>query len=262
MKKILLAVLLIGTMTAFGAAPQAQEQKPPMQVMHMTEMMKACPMNVEGADIAISDTPNGIAITFSAKSGNVEATDVQGETALVYAAGSGNIDIVSALLKSGAKKGIAIGYLVAASKCHDDIVNLLLERGVEVNAKDEGGLTAPVAAAMGGCAATIKMLAAKGADLKAANSNGFTPLIAAAFTGSRDTMQILLDQPVDVNAADKLGRTALMGAAVRGMLDIVQLLLAKGADPTAHDHEGRSAAGYAAIVGEQEVVKYFQSLPK
>ena len=72
MKKILLAVLLIGTMTAFGAAPQAQEQKPPMQMMHMTEMMKACPMNVEGADIAISDTPNGIAITFTAKSGNVE----------------------------------------------------------------------------------------------------------------------------------------------------------------------------------------------
>jgi len=72
MKKILLAVLLIGTMTAFGAAPQAQEQKPPMQMMHMMEMMKACPMNVEGADIALSDTPNGIAITFTAKSGNVE----------------------------------------------------------------------------------------------------------------------------------------------------------------------------------------------
>jgi hypothetical protein len=56
-KKILLAVLLIGTMTAFSAAPQAQEQKPPMQMMHMIEMMKACPMNVEGADIALSDTP-------------------------------------------------------------------------------------------------------------------------------------------------------------------------------------------------------------
>ena len=49
MKKILLAVLLIGTMTAFGAAPQAQEQKPPMQMMHMTEMMKACPMTAANA---------------------------------------------------------------------------------------------------------------------------------------------------------------------------------------------------------------------
>src|SRR5437016_2960447 len=58
----------------------------------------------------------------------------------------------------GENNEVALRSLVAASNCHDDIVNLLLERGVEVNAKDERGLTAPVAAAMGGCAATMKIL--------------------------------------------------------------------------------------------------------
>lgn len=72
MKKILLAALLIGTMTAFGATPQAQEQKQPMQMMHMMQMMQDCPMNFEGADIAVSDTPDGVAVTFTAKNGNVE----------------------------------------------------------------------------------------------------------------------------------------------------------------------------------------------
>ncbi len=71
MKKILLAVLLIATMTAFGAARQAQDEKRPMQ-MHMMNMMKDCPMYMEGVDIAVSDTPNGVAITFTAKNGNVE----------------------------------------------------------------------------------------------------------------------------------------------------------------------------------------------
>ena len=72
MKKILLAVLLIGTMTAFGAAPQTQEQRRPMQMMHMMQMMKDCPMNFEGVDIAVSDTPNGVAVTFTAKNGDAE----------------------------------------------------------------------------------------------------------------------------------------------------------------------------------------------
>jgi hypothetical protein len=70
MRKILVAVLLIGTMTAFGAARQTVEHQP---MMDMMDMMKSCPMNAENADVAISDTPNGVQITFTARNGNVEA---------------------------------------------------------------------------------------------------------------------------------------------------------------------------------------------
>ena len=85
------------------------------------------------------------------------------------------------------------GYLAAASRCHDAVIQRLLAQGIEVNAKDQGGQTAPVAAAMGGCAATITMLASRGADVTAANAGGVTPLLAAAFAGSPETSTVPIE---------------------------------------------------------------------
>jgi hypothetical protein len=208
---------------------------------------------------------NGVADaaqTLIAKGADVEATESNGETALVYAAANGQLDMVNVLLKAGAKNGMEIGFLIAASKCHDAVVDRLLKQGVNVNVTDAGGLTSTLAAGMGGCAQTMRYLISKGASVDTANAEGTSPLLAASFSGSAETMQTILEHSSKVNLPDSRGRTPLMGASVRGLLDIVKILVEKGADVKALDKEGRSAAGYAALAGEQEVVKYFQSLGK
>jgi hypothetical protein len=58
--------LLLIAMASFVAG---HPQTPQMQ---KSQMMPDCPMNVQGTEIAAADTPDGIALTFTTKTGNVE----------------------------------------------------------------------------------------------------------------------------------------------------------------------------------------------
>ena len=61
MKSIIIGMLAVASL---AASPQGMSQS------QMTQMMQpqACPMKVMGADIAIADTKDGVAVTFTAKS--------------------------------------------------------------------------------------------------------------------------------------------------------------------------------------------------
>jgi len=72
--KIFNAIVLVATisMLAVTAAAQttATETQPAMKMMDMTAMQN-CPMTIPGVAISADDTPDGIAVTFSTKTGNV-----------------------------------------------------------------------------------------------------------------------------------------------------------------------------------------------
>ena len=61
MKSLIIGMLAVASV---AASPQGMSQS------QMTQMMQpqACPMKVTGADIAITDTKDGVAVTFTAKS--------------------------------------------------------------------------------------------------------------------------------------------------------------------------------------------------
>ena len=63
--------------------------------------------------------------------------------------------------------------------------------------------------------AVVQALLAKGANINAKTNLGATPLMAAAFDGHRDVVQALLAKGANVNAKNSSGVTALMGAASR-----------------------------------------------
>jgi ankyrin repeat protein len=86
-----------------------------------------------------------------------------------------------------------------------------------------------MAAAEQGSLAIVQSLLDKGANVDAKSNNGVTALIAAAAKRYPRTVQSLLDNGADVDTKDKYGRTALMVAAARGCFAMVQLLLDKGA---------------------------------
>jgi ankyrin repeat protein len=66
-------------------------------------------------------------------------------------------------------------------------------------------------ASLRGHTETAKLLIEKGADVNAKNNNGWTPLYAAAIGDHTETVKLLIDKGADVNVKDSSGKTILHG---------------------------------------------------
>lgn len=118
-----------------------------------------------------------------------------------------------------------LALIVAAGKGRDDIVQaLLMDKAIDLNAKDEDGFSALMAAAGGGYTAIVQTLTNKGADVNAKNLNGETALMWATIFGHYDIVRILLAKGAEVNAKNVNGKTALGLAVMFGYDDIINLL--------------------------------------
>ncbi|MFZ0535804.1 MAG: ankyrin repeat domain-containing protein [Candidatus Sulfotelmatobacter sp.] len=132
-------------------------------------------------------------------------------------------------------------------------VQLLLDSGADIEARDEEGSTPLMRAAAFGQTETFKLLLERGAKINVRDQGGLTPLIAAAcscaiatMNSTYDIMKMLLEKGANVNARTRDGKTALIMAA--GSPDSsasVKLLLNWGADPMAKDNEGKTAMTFA-----------------
>ena len=83
-------------------------------------------------------------------------------------------------------------------------------------------------AAAGGYIETAALLLDRGADVNAKNERGWTPLHLAVRRGYTETAALLLDRGADVNAQDKDGETPLHWATVLGHTDTAELLRSRG----------------------------------
>jgi ankyrin repeat protein len=170
--------------------------------------------------------------------------------------------------KFAMKNGMTIlHYATWRSNCAE-CVQLLVDKGVDVNAKDKNGET-PITIMMTASTAKsraetviyttnaykaagittmpdkymnpkesdwsnpdelIEILIKAKADVNASNAVGTTPLITAAFFNKAPLMKTLIDAGADVNQADKMGVTPIMQAAARGSKDAIEVLLNAGVD--------------------------------
>ena len=134
-------------------------------------------------------------------------------------------------------------------------VELILVRGIDVNARDEHGEMALHAAAGRGHMEVVKLLLAKGADVNARivsqwSDSGSTPLHMAAMRGHYDMAGLLLAKRANVNAKNSDGRTPLHMAAKGCHCEVAKLLIGEGADVNTRDTDGESPLCTAVALGD------------
>ena len=122
---------------------------------------------------------------------------------------------------------------LGARKGHQRIVAMLIDKGGNVDDRDNLGQSALHMAAAGGHQAVVQLLIGRGANLDLKDARGRTSLHLAAESGHVQTVQSLVQQMPVKEVKDALGRTPLHVAIECGHEDIVRLLLDNGADPRA-----------------------------
>ena len=117
-----------------------------------------------------------------------------------------------------------------AAKSGDAVlVARLLDDGADINEADKFG-SALHWAAMNGHTEVVNILADRGANLEAKSEFLGAPLHAAASRNNLDVITALLGHGAKVDALDKEKRTPLHIAAKNGYADAVELLIGAGAD--------------------------------
>ena len=92
-------------------------------------------------------------------------------------------------------------------KGHTDTVKLLLDRGANIEEKDNYGITPIHRAAWEGQTDTVEFLLDRGANIEEKNNRGYTPIHSAAENGKTDTVELLLDRGAHIEEKDDNGDT-------------------------------------------------------
>ncbi|XP_027034922.1 ankyrin repeat and SAM domain-containing protein 3 [Tachysurus fulvidraco] len=144
--------------------------------------------------------------------------------------------------------------MYAAYIGHDNIVNLLLESGVSVNASTAKGLTPLMLAASCGNESIAYFLLQQGAELERKDGRSWTALLHSTSTGHQQMVKFLLDNNANPNIKEPVfGFTPLMEAAASGHEIIIQYLLDHGARVEERNFKGETARVLAMTYGHTKI---------
>ena len=152
----------------------------------------------------------------------------------------------------------ALALKTATSRGHGNIVSLLLNAGVDVNARDEDQRTALFHASRLGEEKILRELLIRGAKVNAKDKERKTALHKAAASGNEKVARLLLEHGAEqlFGLSDgTLGHTPISEAIWKGHSDIVRLLLDYGAAINKKDDAGRKALATAAWLGNKEIMR-------
>lgn len=128
-----------------------------------------------------------------------------------------------------------------------DLIEYLLDRGAQINIRDDYGNIPLHWAAEVGDLQMVKFLLQRGADVKAVSDWSNTALHRAVPGNNLDVARLLIARGVAINARNGLGNTALHLAANYDLKTMVKLLIDNGADPTAKNDNNDVPTGVASL---------------
>lgn len=147
--------------------------------------------------------------------------------------------------------------MIAVNRNNLEMVEFLIEKGINVNSKNESGKTALMLAAFSGKINVVKVLVNNGAKYDVIDNLGQTVLHYAVDGGNLDSIQFLLLEGVEVDKCDTASSWSplLRTAAVGGNKDVAEILLKYKANPNLLDKDNKSALMIAVINGNQPLVQ-------
>jgi ankyrin repeat protein len=109
----------------------------------------------------------------------------------------------------------------------------------------------------GGHLNIVELLVQKGADLNVQDHNSRTPLHLACSGGHLNIVELLVQKGADLNVQDSYSRTPLHLACSGGHLNIVELLVQKGADLNVQDKDSRTPLHFLRGQTCQKISPFF-----
>ncbi|MBX5461151.1 MAG: ankyrin repeat domain-containing protein [Steroidobacteraceae bacterium] len=245
------AVLLCAAAAGSAAAASADEPRKPdgstplMQAAFEGDVAEAKRLIEAGADVTATNIYGVNAMQLAADIGNTElirlllkagadpeSPNADGETALHLVARSGNVEAAKLLLNAGAKVdpveqfGGQTPLMWAVARRHPEMVEFLLSRGANVNARS--------------VVRDYRRVATAESRAAPRDRGGFTPLLYAARHNCGECVEVLLKYKADVNLPDPSFVVPLSIAMMNSNWDIAKRLVEAGADVNQWDINGSS----------------------
>ncbi|KAI0186562.1 heterokaryon incompatibility protein-domain-containing protein [Xylaria flabelliformis] len=139
------------------------------------------------------------------------------------------LDLLSVSIGAKYPKHDQTPLLWVAEQGYEAVVQQLLDKGVDIHAKNSLGQTLLFWAAGNGYEAVVRQLLDKGADINLKDDYGGTPLLHAVQYRHEAVVRQLLDKGAKIDLKDDLSRKTPSPTAEIGREAIVQQLLDKGA---------------------------------
>ncbi len=210
-----------------------------------------------------------LALSLSACGGDSEPDASLGPQ-LLEAARVGDADEVRDLLERGApvesrNPAGATPLVAAAYGNHLETARLLVDAGADVNVQDETQQSAYLIATseVGDDPRLLELTLEHGAQVNAKDSYNGTGLIRAAERGYATIVGRLLETPIEVDHVNRLGWTALLEAIILGEggaehTEVVRKLVAAGADVALADGGGITPLAHARRQGFAQIVEILE----
>jgi ankyrin repeat protein len=139
------------------------------------------------------------------------------------------------------------------------MVELLLDKDVDINVTNYTGDTPLHEAASHGHRKMVEFLLQNGAELEMRDDYRQTALHKAV-GAKHHILRLLVNRDADVLAKDMYGKTVLHLAAEAGLKEDVHFLMGHGAATDGRDGNGRTAQDLARIEGHDEVAELFNKM--
>ena len=155
---------------------------------------------------------------------------------------------------------------LAAMGCHRPVIQLLLEKGADIDAIDKSGYTALHHGVTHQHQAIVRHLLDEGADTEIRTGVGEASLHISTKSGDKAIAQLLLERGANVDSRIKYTHeTSLHLAVAMGETsswetlerqeDFIRILVQYGADVDAQDHSGKSPWSTARGTGQERIVQ-------
>jgi ankyrin repeat protein len=151
----------------------------------------------------------------------------------------------------------------AANIGNADAIEVLLDRGANINARKKFGYSSLDLTAIKGNFKAMELLLEHNADIGPnKGDNNTTPLHYAVIKGEWNVIELLIKHGANINAKDNSGTAPIMLAAKKKNVEVMKLLAENGAEIS--DNIIAEANNIRANLGEEllELYNNFKYLPK